>query len=47
MKSNGETQNEKQLQMEEQDIKDREKFLIDYDKKKDKEMRDSQIFVDR
>lgn len=30
--------------MEEQDLKEREKFLMEQDKKREKEIRDSQIF---
>jgi len=32
--------------MEETDLKDREKFLIEQDKKRAKEMRESQVFRD-
>jgi len=30
--------------MEEQDLKDREKFVVEQDKKRAKEVRDSQVF---
>ena len=41
LKSNQENQIEKQLQMEEQDLKDREKFITEQDKKRAKEIRES------
>ena len=44
LKSNQENHNEKQLQMEEQDLKDREKFITEQDKKRAKEIRDSKVF---
>jgi hypothetical protein len=45
LKSNQENQIEKQLQMEEQDLKDREKYITEQDKKRAKELRDSKMFV--